>query len=210
MILLKFIFKPNYKKKEIIRRVFWFLTRIRFGEFGKYSCIIKPLMIYNCKHIFIGEKVTIREGARIEPVIKWNGKTYNPRIYISDYTSIEQSFHLTCANRVYIGKYVTISGFVCITDIDHEYKNIEIGVLQQDIIVKDTNIEDYSFIGMGAKLMAGVKIGKHCIIGANSVVTKDIPDYSVAVGIPAKVIKKYNFESNKWERTNERGEFLNE
>ena len=47
-------------------------------------------------------------------------------------------------------------------------------------------------------LTGNVKIGKHCVIGANSVVTKNIPDYSVAIGSPAKVIKKYNFESKKW------------
>ena len=44
----------------------------------------------------------------------------------------------------------------------------------------------------------GAKIGKHCVIGANSVVTKDIPDYCIAVGIPAKVIKRYDFEKKQW------------
>ena len=56
-----------------------------------------------------------------------------------------------------------------------------------------------SWIGENACIL-GVIIGKQCVIGANSVVTKDIPDYSVAVGIPAKVIKKYNFETQQWER----------
>ena len=46
----------------------------------------------------------------------------------------------------------------------------------------------------------GANVGKNCVIGANSVVTKDIPDYSVAVGVPAKVIKSYNFSSKKWEK----------
>ena len=50
-------------------------------------------------------------------------------------------------------------------------------------------------------MIAGsIKIGKHCVIGANSVVTKDVPDYSVAAGAPCKVIKKYNFEKNEWEK----------
>lgn len=48
----------------------------------------------------------------------------------------------------------------------------------------------------------GASVGKHCTIGANAVVTKDIPDYSVAVGIPAKVIKQYNFKTQRWERIN--------
>ncbi|MGO5541257.1 hypothetical protein ACTQWG_01860 [Blautia sp. HCP3S3_H10_1] len=47
--------------------------------------------------------------------------------------------------------------------------------------------------------MGPVNIGKHCVIGANSVVTSNIPDYSVAVGIPARVIKIYNFKNKQWE-----------
>ena len=48
-------------------------------------------------------------------------------------------------------------------------------------------------------IVGNVKIGKHCVIGANTVVTKDIPNYCVAVGSPAKVIKRYNFEIGEWE-----------
>ncbi|PWX68720.1 hypothetical protein CYK74_14080 [Clostridium perfringens] len=52
---------------------------------------------------------------------------------------------------------------------------------------------------MGSRIMAGVKIGKHCIIGANSVVTRDVDDYSIVAGCPAAVIKRYNFNGRKWE-----------
>ena len=57
-----------------------------------------------------------------------------------------------------------------------------------------------SWIGTHVAIIGDVHVGKHCVIGANSVVTKDVPDYSVAIGIPAKVIKKYNFEIKKWEK----------
>lgn len=61
-------------------------------------------------------------------------------------------------------------------------------------------IGDQTFIGMHAVILPGVLIGKHCVIGANSVVTDNIPDYSVAVGVPAKVIKKYNWKTGEWEK----------
>ena len=48
--------------------------------------------------------------------------------------------------------------------------------------------------------MLGVTIGKHCVIAAGTIVTKDIPDYSIAAGMPAKIIKQYNFETSKWEK----------
>ena len=60
-------------------------------------------------------------------------------------------------------------------------------------------VEDEAHIGANSVVLSGVTIGKRCQIGAGSVVTKDIPPYSVAVGNPARVIKKFNFETNQWE-----------
>lgn len=59
-------------------------------------------------------------------------------------------------------------------------------------------IGDGSWIGTNSVISGDVHIGKHCVIGANSVVIKDIPDYCVAVGTPAKVVKKYDFNEKKW------------
>ena len=61
-------------------------------------------------------------------------------------------------------------------------------------------IGDGTWIGTNVVRVGNIQIGKHCVIGANSVVTKDIPDYSVAAGIPAKVIKRYDFEEEEWVR----------
>lgn len=210
MIIYKFLKKPLYQKVEILKRIFWFFHKYSFGSFGKLSLLDRPLVIYNKKNIFIGDSVTIRPNIRIEPIKRWISKEYYPRITIGDFTCIEQNCHITCASKVYIGKYVTIAAYSCVSDIDHEYEDIEKGILQQPIIIKETVIGDGTFIGMGSRIMPGTNIGKHCIIGANSVVNRDIPDYAVAVGIPARIVKKYNFKTNKWEKTNVRGEFINE
>ena len=61
-------------------------------------------------------------------------------------------------------------------------------------------IDDGTWLGTNVVVVGNVHIGKQCVIGANSVVTKDIPDYCVAAGSPAKVLKRYNFESKEWER----------
>jgi len=60
-------------------------------------------------------------------------------------------------------------------------------------------IGDGTWLGENVCVL-GVSIGKNCVIGANSVVTKEIPDYSVAVGAPARIIKKYNLNTNRWEK----------
>lgn len=82
-----------------------------------------------------------------------------------------------------------------ITDCDHEYRNVDIPIIDQGIVQKGqkVSIGDGSYIGINAVIVGNVKIGKHCVIGANSVVTKDVLDYCVAVGSPAKVIKKMGY-----------------
>ena len=85
-----------------------------------------------------------------------------------------------------------------ISDNLHGYKDIKTPIWKQPIVQnRDVEIGEGSWIGENVCIL-GVHIGKHCVIGANSVVTHDIPDYSVAVGSPAKVIKRYDFENNQW------------
>jgi acetyltransferase-like isoleucine patch superfamily enzyme len=178
----------------------WIIKKNLYGKFGKNSILQKPLLIYNRKYIFIGDNVTIRPGIRLEPINSYGIQTFKPHISIGDGTCIEQYCHITCTNSILIGKDVTIAAFSYISDTDHDYTDIDNGILSQSLIVKRTSIGDQSFIGMGARIMPGVRIGKHCVIGTNSVVTKDISDYSVAVGIPAKVVKKYNTTTKLWEK----------
>ena len=207
-MFFKFLRVPMFIKKDKINRYFWIIRNIYYGEFGRNSLIEKPLMIYNKNKIFIRNNVTIRPNLRIEPIKKWIDVELDPEIHIGSNTNIERNCHITCANRVIIGENVTILGYSCITDIDHEYKDIEKGILQQPLIVKKTVIKDQSFIGMGSRIMVGSNIGKHCVIGANSVVNRDIPDYCVAVGSLSKIIKRYNFDTGLWQKTNENGDFI--
>lgn len=186
--------------KRILKLVISNFHKIRYGDFGIGSRIYSPKsIISNKKHIFIGNSVHIRQNARIEPIVAWKGVKYNPQIIIEDGVVIEQNLHLACAKYVKIGKNSSISSYVFITDINHEYKDISKPILLQDLIIKETEIGEQCFIGTGAKIMAGTKVGNHCIIGANAVVTHDLPDFCVAAGIPARIIKKYNFNTKEWE-----------
>ena len=88
-----------------------------------------------------------------------------------------------------------------ITDCGHEYRDINVPVIDQGIVQRNqkVSIGEGSYIGINAVIVGNVKIGKHCVIGANSVVTKDVPDFCVVAGIPEKVIKRYNSETQQWE-----------
>jgi acetyltransferase-like isoleucine patch superfamily enzyme len=89
-----------------------------------------------------------------------------------------------------IGNGVRISAHVVIVPMNHIYKNPDMQIWMQGETRDGIKIEDDVWIGAGAKVLDGVKIGKGSVIGAGAIVTKDIPPYSVAVGVPAKVIKK--------------------
>lgn len=117
-------------------------------------------------------------------------------------------------NEIYATKSIVIEDNVLtadrvyISDNLHGYENPDMPIIKQPIKQNGTvRIGEGSWLGVGVAVI-GANIGKHCVIGANAVITKDIPDYSVAVGIPAKVIKRYNFSTRKWERTNPDGTFI--
>lgn len=113
-------------------------------------------------------------------------------VRIGQGSEIGERCRISIANSLNMGEKVLLSPNVYITDCDHEYRNLEAPVIDQGIVQKGqtVSIGDGSYIGINAVIVGNVKIGKHCVIGANSVVTKDVPDYCVAVGSPARVIKK--------------------
>lgn len=105
----------------------------------------------------------------------------------------------TLIGPIIIGSDVMIAQNVVISALNHGYEEVSISPSHQKIICKEVLISDRVWIGANSVITAGVKLGKHSIIGAGSIVTKDVPDYSVAVGNPAKVVKQYNFKTELWE-----------
>ena len=96
-------------------------------------------------------------------------------------------------NHIYIGDKVWVTGRVIILCHQRNYEQYLPGMSAMDcpIIIKNVKIKDGAHIGMGAIILPGVTIGKGAIIGAGAVVTSDVPDYSIAVGVPAKVVRKF-------------------
>lgn len=148
----------------------------------------------------LGENVKIWYHGRIEGVNKYNSVCFTPRIILHDGVSIQQNLHLTCAKRVEIGENTAIAANVTITDIHHPYDDINVPIERQDLKVKEVIIGGDCKIYNNVVILPGVHIGKHATIGANSVVTNNLPGFCVAVGNPARVVKKYDFENKKWIR----------
>lgn len=163
-----------------------------FGSFGPGSVMRSPLLLHNPHFMHIGSGVSIRNGIRMES-IQTNSER-SPLLRIGDGTMIEQFVHIICHNRVIIGSNVAIAPMCGIVDATHpwmvspEVANPGAQIMDDDGFV---DIGDGTFIGMGTLILPNVRIGRHCYIGANSVVSSDIPDYSLAAGTPAKVIRTH-------------------
>jgi acetyltransferase-like isoleucine patch superfamily enzyme len=101
---------------------------------------------------------------------------------------------VTIGNNVIFAQNIVASG------LNHEYSDVTLPICDQKILVAEIIIEDECWIAANSVITAGVTIGKHSVVAGGAVVTKSIPPYSVAAGNPAKVIKQYNFKTEKWER----------
>ncbi|WP_184549231.1 acyltransferase [Mucilaginibacter sp. FT3.2] len=101
---------------------------------------------------------------------------------------------------VMIGNQVIIAQNVVFSGMNHTYTDVDLPIRLQKVTAAPIIVEDEVWIGANAVITAGVTIGKHSVVAGGSVVTKNIPPYSIVAGNPAKVIKQYNFEKKDWER----------
>jgi acetyltransferase-like isoleucine patch superfamily enzyme len=117
---------------------------------------------------------------------------------IGNNSSIGYFNHLAAVNELIIGEHVVTANNVYIADNTHDYHNVNVPIMLQNVnALKPVRIGDGTWIGEHVCII-GASVGKQCVIGANAVVTNDIPDYSVAAGVPARIIKRYDFEQQRW------------
>lgn len=183
------------------------LHALRLRRLGKRSIVQTPLF-WTPEYVEIGDDVLIWPGCRIEGISEYLGISYSPNIVISDRASFQQNCHIVAASRLTVGCDSTISSGAFITDSDHEHSDIEKNVLCQPLVVRETYIGTSCFIGTGARILAGTRLGAHCIVGANAVVRGSFPDHCVIVGIPARIVKRFDTTSGTWRKTNSKGQFL--
>jgi acetyltransferase-like isoleucine patch superfamily enzyme len=156
--------------------------------------------IANPGYVQLNNGAIMRHHSSVTAISSYNDKHFEPRIVIGPGTQIGPYNAFAAVNSIYIGSHVLFAAYVMITDHFHTYENINVPIMHQLVYSHGpVIIQDDSWIGFGCHILSGVTIGKHCVIGANSVVTKNIPAYSVVAGSPAEIIKQYNQTSGKWE-----------
>lgn len=117
-------------------------------------------------------------------------------VQIGDYSRV--GIGNTIIGPVTIGSNVMLAQNVVVSGMDHKYEDIDVPVSLQGVTSSPVVICDDSWIGANVVITKGLRIGKHAIVAAGSVVTRDVEDYCVVAGVPAKVIKRYNIEKHCW------------
>jgi acetyltransferase-like isoleucine patch superfamily enzyme len=137
------------------------------------------------------QEIELEDGCALDQgvVLLCSGKmTTHPKIYIGAGTYLNRGTFLDAAESIRIGRNCAIGPRCYITDHDHGV-NPNLPPLDQPLVTQSTQISDSAWVGANVTILKGVTIGAKAVIGAGSVVTKDIPAGTVAVGVPAKVIK---------------------
>jgi lipopolysaccharide O-acetyltransferase len=185
-----------------IIRVIWFviLTKLLFRP---ARLIRFPFDIRGKKYVRWGCGFTTGSSCRIEAYPAIGRKfviEFGSNVQINDYV------HITAMESVKIGNNVLMASKIYISDCTHgnysgvdDHSSPEVPPIKRSYVCKPVVIEDNVWIGESVSILPGITIGRGCVIGANSIVTKNIPPYVIAVGTPAKPIKQYNFETEKWE-----------
>lgn len=180
------------------------LSYIHTKLFYRKSRLIRlPFDVRNKSNIDFGDQLTTGIGCRIEtfPVSKKIVLKFGKNVQLNDYV------HITAMNNVTIGDNVLMASKIFISDCTHgsysgdsNDSNPDSIPIDRPLSSKPIIIEDNVWLGEFVSVLPGVTIGKGTIVGANSVVSKDLPKYVIAVGSPAKPIKKFNFSTQRWEK----------
>lgn len=171
---------------------------------GQFSGIRLPRRISGAKHIEIGSLVYIRGHSTIWAVSHHERDFYDPSIIIDDDVYIGRYVYIGAINHIRIGRGSVLSEHVYITDLSHGFEPSGGPIMKQRLVSKGpVSIGARCFIGYRAAIMPDVILGDHCVVGANAVVTHSFPPYSMIAGAPARLLKRYCFQSMGWRAVTE-------
>ena len=182
-----------------------FRNRLLARKFGVRSIYVKKNShLRGLSHIRMGENFTAGKGFWLEALTEYEGEKFAPTLTIGDNVSISSWGHIAAVNHVEIGSGTLIGSKVIITDHNHGsygpdiHSSPEIPPARRFLSRGRVVIGKNVWVGDGVTVTPNSEIGEGSIIGANAVVTGAIPPYTIAVGIPARPIKRFDFTKKEW------------
>lgn len=214
-LLRKIIIKLGVLLNEVNTEIAY-KTLPKFGNNPKNLRIDLPRRIINPEHIFLGDNIHIGPGSLLiaikeypspsmkHPDKKQELQKFNPKIYIGNRVTATGNLQIASMKEIIVEDDVMFATNINITDGLHGYERTNEPYKYQKMFrIAPIHIKRGCWIGQNVVILPGVTIGEYSIIGANSVVNKSIPDRSIAVGSPARVIKRWDEESSLWVKINE-------
>lgn len=192
-VVLKFVYGYRY---------FFRLTFSNFYHLGRRISFGPGVTVHNSEYISLGDRVFINKNVTLKFLEEFARKGFKkPALKIDDEVTIGEGVVIAAAKYIHIKRDVLIGPNCFIGDHDHEYRNIRKPIRDQGYKnVKEIVVDEGAWIGANCTISSGVRIGKNSVVGANSVVVESVPPYSVAIGAPARVVKRFNPNTNVWER----------
>lgn len=202
---MKFIFSilTFFTKIELL------IIKKRFKNFGKNIKIGYLPNLINIENIDLGDNLILGNYANLYTINfdlitkQYPNLKIGKNIYIGHHVSIH------CMNDIELEDNVVLSDYIYISDVSHGFKMTDnISIMKQPWISHGkVKIGNGTFLGHGVKIMPNIILGKNCIVASGSIVTKSFEDYSLIGGSPAKLLKKYCFETKSWKKINSLGFF---
>jgi len=150
--------------------------------------------------ISLGNSVNLKEYVWL--IVATEDPTGEPTIVIDDNCHIGFGSVISAKNRIHLERDVLLAQMVIILDHNHAYEDITVPVIDQGITEGGTiRIGRGTWIGHGASIICSrgeLTIGRNCVVAANSMVNRSVPDYSVVAGCPARIIRQYDLERRAW------------
>ena len=161
--------------------------RRQFAAFGQHSILHRPDWIAHPEKIRSARRCSCSTACGSRPSGPAWGRA-GPAIRIGDHVAVRPYCTISAAESVTIEDGVVISSFTTIIDSDHTFAAGRPNVMHNPLVSTPVRVGEGTWIGERVAVLRGADIGRCCMIGANSVVRGEIPDYSIAVGAPARVV----------------------
>jgi lipopolysaccharide O-acetyltransferase len=182
-------------------------NRLLAGKLGVREIDIGPRAhLRGLSRISMGEDFSAGEGLWLEAITSYGDERFDPKLVIGNHVRISHWSHIACTNSVVIGDHVLIGSKVIITDHNHGFFGANATSptippaqrpLERDRFVR---IEANVWLGDGVVVCPGVTMGEGSVVGANAVVTTDVPPFTLVAGVPARPIRRYDVAKEEWAR----------